>query len=708
MQSETESMQSTDRANSARVINLGLFSGVLGGICLLIVEFFDTGINPLTSFTLAWAILFGLVAGIIAGFIGLLTFAFPRVSKAAWGREDGSPWFTLVWGGGVLVVASLVLPPIVGLLSQTKYAPSLGPVPATLIALVLIWGTQRLVRHFFPVLGLRLSWSLPVVCVLFTRLFFEVVRPLAPATSFPVVFALLVVYSLAVMQTLRGMGGATAVGGFSLLAGVIAFIHLMFWDGKEPSTAFLATTGPVSASFAQGWVRLSDLDGDGFSYVGNADCAPFDAAVHALAIEMVGNAVDENCSGADLAKFNTPTPPVISSTVHPKNVFFVSIDTLRFDAVGLTVKGKSLTPNIDRFSEHGIRYLRAYSPSTYTNEAMPSIMSSEYPQRWHSKLTYYGQEPTLAQILQKEGYQTEAVIAFPWLHDGAVLGFDYVDNELGWVTKHGAENGGVVVDRILNRIDVLPAKSLTFGWLHIFEPHAPNVGGLHDDWLGNDARGRYLQDVNEADAAFGKFIDGLVTRGLLESSVVVLFADHGEALGEHNIATHLWASWNSIVHVPLVVMAPGYAPAQISDVVSTLDIVPTVASLVVGKIQGARDGNQLPPFASVESGPAFVVADSREATPITRAMIQGDFKVMWDIPSHAWLLFDVVADPNEKHPLDDPERLSQMRTALLNWWGATNNDVLIKRKADLWESRELVYPIEFKGDVGNMLELKRR
>lgn len=123
MQLEIESMQSTDRANSARVINSGLFSGVLGGIFLLIVEFFGTGINPLTSFTLAWAILFGLVAGNIAGFVGLVRLKFPRISQGVWGQEEGSR-FTLVWASAILVTILLLVPPFISLLTQRSMRPA--------------------------------------------------------------------------------------------------------------------------------------------------------------------------------------------------------------------------------------------------------------------------------------------------------------------------------------------------------------------------------------------------------------------------------------------------------------------------------------------------------------------------------------------------------------------------------------------------------
>ncbi len=701
-----QSMQSTGPNQLGSSIGVCLFSGILGGFCLLILEFFTTGINSLSTYTLAWAILFGLLGGIACLFVHIVVLRFPRLFEAIWGAREGSHKFSAVWG---LLVVSLIfatVQPFAKLLAMTKYAPSFAPALATAVWLLTGWVVQRFIRHF-GAKGLRVSWLFAMTSVLSTALFFDVVRPLMPVTSFPVLFGLICVVSATIRLGLPERLVGARLGGLCVILGIGAFVHLMFWDGAEPKTAALASSGPVSASFAQGWVGMTDLDGDGLNHIGGVDCAALDADINSLAMETVGDETDENCNGVSLQEF-IPTARLGANVTRPMNVFLVSIDTFRFDVKGNQIGGRALTPNIDKFAAGSLDYMRAYSPSTYTNEAMPSIMSSEYPQRWHGSGVYYGQESTLAQLLGEQGYQTEAVIAFPWLHDGAILGFDYVDNELGWVEKHGAENGRELVTRMFERIDIRRPNTPFLGWIHLFEPHAPNAGGLNDSWLGSDIRGRYLQDIYAADIAFGEFIAGLRARGLFETSVIVFFSDHGEAVGEHNMATHVWASWNSIVHVPLIIHVPAQSPNVVTSVVSTLDIVPTILAALGGKPDGIRDGMVAPPLGPASDRKVYVVADAQDTTPVTRAMIAGDYKVIWNIPSHTWLLFDVAADPDELRPLDEPARLKAMRTELFTWWEATFNDVLLKRKAELWSKRALYYPHEYKGDVGNMLELKKR
>ncbi|MEZ4459690.1 MAG: sulfatase [bacterium] len=474
------------------------------------------------------------------------------------------------------------------------------------------------------------------------------------------------------------------------------------YDTTDPRTAQLATSGPVSMSLSRGFTALTDLDGDGFS---RDDCSIWDPDIHPNAIEVLGNGVDENCSGAD-EQWQDPVPVPSIVPQKQRNVFLVSIDTLRFDAVGKKVNGESLTPRLDAFAQKSLVFSRAYAPSTYTNESMPSIMSSEYPQRWHAAQTYFGQEDTIAQMLAKNGYQTLAVIAFPWLHDGAILGFEKVDNEFGLVQQFGAERGRDVVARMFDELERRDERPL-LAWIHLFEPHAPNPGKLFPGF-SNDAVGRYDQDVKAADIAFGEFIDGLAARGLLDDSLIFVFADHGEALGEHNMSTHLWAAWNSVTHVPLIVRIPGVAGRNIAVPVSTIDILPTVARVLGLPVVGPRDGPSLPMENTESERAVFTFADSQSGEPLTRALVQGDKKLIWDVSSESWLLFDVVKDPRELRPIDDPALLNAMKRRLLTWLALTRNDRLLKRKADLWETRELFYPLEYKGDVGLMLELTPR
>lgn len=85
----------------------------------------------------------------------------------------------------------------------------------------------------------------------------------------------------------------------------------------------------------------------------------------------------------------------------------------------------------------------------------------------------------------------------------------------------------------------------------------------------------------DLDDATGDLLDDLRSRGLLENTVVVLVADHGEALGEHRRLEHRWSVYEQLLHVPMVLWyPPKVQPARISDRVTTLDLYATLAELM--------------------------------------------------------------------------------------------------------------------------------
>jgi arylsulfatase A-like enzyme len=90
----------------------------------------------------------------------------------------------------------------------------------------------------------------------------------------------------------------------------------------------------------------------------------------------------------------------------------------------------------------------------------------------------------------------------------------------------------------------------------------------------------YDAALRDLDAVTGVLFDQLQAAGLLDDTVVILTADHGEHLGEHHRLDHKFSVYNPLVHVPLLIRYPKrMAPARVDQVVSTLEIWGTIAEL---------------------------------------------------------------------------------------------------------------------------------
>src|SRR3989442_11049777 len=74
------------------------------------------------------------------------------------------------------------------------------------------------------------------------------------------------------------------------------------------------------------------------------------------------------------------------------------------------------------------------------------------------------------------------------------------------------------------------------------------------------------------DAKLEAFYRSARTTGLLDDTLLVVTADHGEAFGEHELYFHDASVYDTHLHVPLWVHHPALSPAIVDDVVSTRDL----------------------------------------------------------------------------------------------------------------------------------------
>ena len=101
----------------------------------------------------------------------------------------------------------------------------------------------------------------------------------------------------------------------------------------------------------------------------------------------------------------------------------ISMDTFRADHLGaLDASGRSLTPNLDALAAESVVFSRAFAQSNETLFSHTALFTGHNPSRW-GELSYFSYRlppdtPTLAAVLSRAGYQTEAVVAGGHLSPG--------------------------------------------------------------------------------------------------------------------------------------------------------------------------------------------------------------------------------------------------------------------------------------------------
>ena len=312
----------------------------------------------------------------------------------------------------------------------------------------------------------------------------------------------------------------------------------------------------------------------------------------ASAVTCVGLAALLSSAGCSSA----PAPP-------PTNLIVISVDTLRADHMSLHGYVRPTTPRIDAFAATGATFDRARAPWPKTVPSMVSMFTSRPPHVTGVMFGSRGQyiddnELMLAEIASQHGLQTGAVISNAVL--GAATnfgqGFDSYLETYRLVEGPVGYRADTVTDTALGWLDDVAEDDAFFLWAHYVDPHAiydppakyaapffeddfyeSTQLRLNDDDGNFDSgvAGRYWRKNGEqaelgwyvanydgeiafTDAEIGRLLDALDDRGLLDTSLVILTADHGESLGDHRYYfEHGWYPYNASAWIPFVVAWPG-------------------------------------------------------------------------------------------------------------------------------------------------------
>ncbi len=107
---------------------------------------------------------------------------------------------------------------------------------------------------------------------------------------------------------------------------------------------------------------------------------------------------------------------------------------------------------------------------------------------------------------------------------------------------------------------------------------------------------RYSEAVGRMDIDFGVIAGALAARGRLDKTIVIVLADHGESLNDHEELLHGDAYFDGVVHIPMLVRVPGLNGAPVTALTSQVDVLPTVLELVGAVVPAGIDGSSMVPL----------------------------------------------------------------------------------------------------------------
>jgi arylsulfatase A-like enzyme/Tfp pilus assembly protein PilF len=352
------------------------------------------------------------------------------------------------------------------------------------------------------------------------------------------------------------------------------------------------------------------------------------------------------------------------------NVLLMTIDTLRADHLGCYGNKVVETPEIDRIAAEGARFDFCVAHNPITLPSHINILTGE-DARTHGvhDNTGFRLKPetlTLAEILKGAGYCTGAFVGAFVLDSryGIDQGFDVYDDYYGinrpgnpLISERPADE---VVKPALEWIKGVGDKPW-FAWVHVYDPHAPHQ--VHPPLDVKFKDHLYEGEISYVDLNFKQIFDYLRSNGKIDSTIIIITADHGEGLGDHGEDTHGIFAYNATLHIPLIIRAPWEIPggSVVERRVRHIDIVPTILDTLAIALPEGKKGESLLPLiratgSSVEAPPdsyfeALSASFNRGWAPL-RGVLHGDWKYI-DLPIPE--LYDMRKDFDEKVNLIDSQ-----------------------------------------------------
>lgn len=261
-------------------------------------------------------------------------------------------------------------------------------------------------------------------------------------------------------------------------------------------------------------------------------------------------------------------------------VILVTIDALRYEL--MERKNRKHLPNLHALREKSLSFTQVRSPGSDTRFSLGGLFTGRYYSmlEWTrptaKRPTLEGDPlPRLPELLSSGGVKTAQFNTLPLMltpQIGLVRGFQ---SDFLVPRDSPVLSAEVMVNAAIERLK-RDASGPLFIYMHLIEPHAPYSD--HDKPASGKYQ-RYLREVEYADQQVGRLIRAVRELGLEDRTAFMVSADHGEGFGEKGVHYHNKTVYDVVVHVPLMVRLPRTKPNEVNQIVSLIDLGPTILDL---------------------------------------------------------------------------------------------------------------------------------
>ncbi len=385
----------------------------------------------------------------------------------------------------------------------------------------------------------------------------------------------------------------------------------------------------------------------------------------------------------------TPYRPFLPSPYPDsiRNVIIVVLESVA--AAYLEVYGGPypVTPTLRNARAHSLIFQNIYAHAPASSQSLVSLLGSIYPWISYQSLTAEYPTvtlPTISAELKKYGYRTAFLSSgdFRFQRGDVFLStrqFDTIQDyrslpcprqlflvaSAHWEFPNGIDDA-CIVEALINWVQQEPAHPfLAILWTYMTHYPYLTVGEEREFGVPDKQLNRYLNALAYSDNLVGKLLQFLQEHTLLDSTLVVVVGDHGEAFGQHGQYGHASKIYEENLHVPLVFIQPKIFTGEDNPVVGGLiDLAPTILHLLNLPIPSLWQGESL--LQPQRRGRVYFFA------PWSTSLFgfrEGTRKLIYDATHQRYEVYDLSKDPTEttNQAPQWPEFVSQGHQRLAAW-----------------------------------------
>lgn len=357
---------------------------------------------------------------------------------------------------------------------------------------------------------------------------------------------------------------------------------------------------------------------------------------------------------------STTTFPLASGTAAIENIIVFVSESTPANMVSIYDSTFNATPHLAQWSRMGRIFNNTYAHIPSTPNSMLSIVTGLYPMVDYKSAVMEGtqlQTPSLPQILAPKGWNTALFFSSDLQYskmDQFVKsrGFSEVKDfynlpckditGLGRSDLNGLDDSCMVA-QYLSWLQTNKGKK-NFSVLWTNQTHMPYFASSNLFFTDkNDHLNRYLNALHHTDQIFGALMRSLQQQGMLEHTLVLFIADHGEAFGTHDQKNHGSRIYEENVHIPCVLINPTLFNGERDKAIhGMVDIAPTIAHIAGLAKPAGWQGHSL--LGREKRGRTFFVSPYTDLLIGTRS---GEWKYIYNVDTRAAELYNLKKDPRE-------------------------------------------------------------